>query len=94
MMINGSEKMKLIGALLEKLCLTASASFPTSAMLPFTSFFIFFRFVMYTYVRTVVCTASYLFLFYGCVHNLSAQQQIFFIGNTQLEYLRARIEQK
>ena len=71
LMINGSKNMKVTGALLVKLCLTASASLPTSAMIPFTSFFIFFRFVTYTYVRTVVGTASD-FLFNGCVHNLSA----------------------
>ena len=83
MIINGSQNMNLTGALLVKLCFAASASLPTSAMMPFTSFFHFFRFVTYTYVRTVVGTASYPFLFFGCVHNLSSQQQIFVMGKTQ-----------
>ena len=61
--------MDVSGALLEKLCLTESASFPTLAMLTFTSFFIFFfvasciltyvqlyvRLVIFFYF-TVVCT--------------------------------------
>ena len=55
MMINGSQKMKLTRALLEKLCLAESASFWTSSMMSFTGFFIFlFRHV---HVRTAVGTA-------------------------------------
>ena len=57
MMIDYSKKMKLTGALLENLCLAASASFPTSSMMSFTSIFYFVVVVFrHVHVRTAVGT--------------------------------------
>ena len=98
MMINGSENMEVIGALLVKLCLPASASLPTLSWCC-SLVFLFFLFRL-VHVRTAVGTACGTKKKQKCAHfgttvnekEPDVQKLNYQIAHTKILYIRTQYE--